>query len=239
MLRRTRNFIRKIFLQLGLLSAELVIVLVLFLLSAVVFSWLVKYVFFDKGSWLDQNAFAWVASFTTPRNTRIMRWITFLGTHTFLIPANILLTSWFLFVRQHRWYSIKVAALALSSVAMMFVLKFIFSRTRPLTPLLGPALGYSFPSGHSMMSFSFYGLLIYLTYRYLRPPLKWVLIPVLACLIFLIGLSRIYLRVHYASDVIAGFSMGILWLVFSLWVLRQLEKYSKRNINPLNESAET
>ena len=165
-----------------------------------------------------------------------MQFITFLGTHTFLIPANLVLIGYFLFIRRHRWYSIKVVAISLSSTAMMFLLKFIFSRARPLEPLLQPALGYSFPSGHSFVSFAFYGLLIFLSYKYLETPvLKWLIIISLSLLILLIGVSRIYLRVHYASDVLAGFSIGIIWLVFSLWVLNRMESYSRRKLQPVVE----
>jgi len=116
---------------------------------------------------------------------------------------------------------------------MMFLLKNFFSRQRPLIPLLKPALGYSFPSGHSMMSFAFYGLLIYLTYNYIgNKILKTLIIIALFVIILLIGLSRIYLRVHYTSDVIAGFSIGIIWLIFSIWLLNKIEKYSSVRVRP-------
>ena len=86
------------------------------------------------------------------------------------------------------------------------------------------------------MSFAFYGLLIYLAYKYLETVwLKWTIIVALASLILLIGFSRIYLRVHYASDVLAGFAVGIIWLSFSLWMLRKMEKYSQRKIEPVVE----
>jgi membrane-associated phospholipid phosphatase len=113
------------------------------------------------------------------------------------------------------------------------LLKFIFSRPRPLIPLLEPARGFSFPSGHAMMSFSFYGLLIYLVYVGVKNPyLKWLLMSFLLILIFLIGFSRVYLRVHYASDVIAGFAAGFIWIVLSLFITGRIEQYSKKKIDP-------
>lgn len=231
MLERTRVKIRHAMAEAGLFSAEIVIAVLVFLFSLVSFSYLVKEIFFDKQEKFDFRVFHWIATHISPFHTTVMHSITFLGTHTFLIPANILLAAYFLFVRRHRWHSIKVAAIALSSTAVMFLLKIFFSRQRPSDPLLGPALGYSFPSGHSMMSFSFYGLLIYLAYKYIRNAvLKWITIIVLGALILLIGFSRIYLRVHYASDVLAGFSIGIAWLMFSLWLLNRMEKYSKRKL---------
>jgi undecaprenyl-diphosphatase len=236
MLRATRVRLKRLMAAVGLLSAELIIVIVAFLFSIVLFSFLVKQIFIDKQEQFDHNVFQWLATHVNPFNTAFMQGITFLGTHIFLIPANILLTGYFLFIRRHKWYSIKVAAIALSSTAMMFLLKNIFSRQRPLVPLLKPALGYSFPSGHSLMSFVFYGLLIYLSYKYVENKLtKWILIILLGTLILLIGFSRIYLRVHYASDVMAGFSVGIAWLVFSIWLLNRIEAYGKKNIEPVVE----
>jgi len=238
MLARTRIHIRKLIAAASLLSMELVIVITFFICSLFLFSFLVKEIFIDKKEAFDFHVFKWMADhLVTPGNTAFMQAVTFLGTHIFLIPANVVLTAYFLFVRKHRWYSIKVAAIALSSTAMMLLLKNIFSRQRPLIPLLKPALGYSFPSGHSMMSFSFYGLLIYLTYKYVgNKVLKYLLIGCLIILILLIGFSRIYLRVHYASDVLAGFSVGIVWLVFSIWLLNRLERYSKSKLKPVVEA---
>ena len=220
----------------GLLSVEFVTVFLLFLISVLVFSFLVKQVIIDRQDEVDFLVFDWVATHVTPVNTSVMQFVTFLGTHTFLIPANLLLTGYFLFIRRHRWYSIKVASIALSSTAMMLLLKTLFSRQRPLVPLLEPALGYSFPSGHSMMSFAFYGLLIYLCYKYVQHwGVKSLLIAALGLLILAIGFSRIYLRVHYASDVLAGFAVGIIWLVFSLWLLNKIERKSSRALKPVIE----
>jgi undecaprenyl-diphosphatase len=143
------------------------------------------------------------------------------------------LIAYFLFIKKHRWYSIRIPVVAIGGVSLMFLLKFLFNRPRPLIPLLKEAQGLSFPSGHAMMSFSFYGLLIYLVWRNIENPwVRGVLVTLLFLLIFTIGLSRIYLRVHYASDVMAGFAVGIIWLVLSLWVTHRIERYSRRKIEP-------
>ncbi|MEO6672949.1 MAG: phosphatase PAP2 family protein, partial [Ginsengibacter sp.] len=60
-----------------------------------------------------------------------------------------------------------------------------------------------------------------------------LLVIALALLIFAIGLSRVYLRVHYASDVIAGYCVGCMWLFISLWVLRKVEKFSRKKVDPV------
>jgi undecaprenyl-diphosphatase len=160
--------------------------------------------------------------------------ITFLGKHEFLIPANLVLIAYFLFIRRHRWYSIKVPAIALSSLALMYVLKNLFGRERPLVPLLEQARGLSFPSGHALMSVTFYGLLAYIAYKSVKnKAAKWTLVIFLLVLIHLIGFTRIYLRVHYFSDVLAGFATGFIWLAFSIWMLNRLEKFSRRKLNPV------
>lgn len=162
-----------------------------------------------------------------------MLFFTFLGTHKFLIPANLCLIAYFLFIKRHKWYSIKIPAIALSSLGLMFGLKHFFGRPRPDVPLLFKAEGLSFPSGHALFSITFYGLIVYLLYHAIKnKPLKWTVIMLLVVLMLIIGFSRVYLRVHYASDVIAGFCVGFMWLVFAIWVLNRIERFSKRNINP-------
>jgi membrane-associated phospholipid phosphatase len=187
---------------------------------------------------VDHRVFDYLQDHVTSRNNDIMLFITYLGRHEFLIPANLILIGYYLFVKKHRWYSIKIPAIAISSLLLMFILKNIFGRERPLVPLLEEAKGLSFPSGHALMSVTFYGLLIYIVWREVKDPaLKWALIVALLLLIHLIAFSRIYLRVHYTTDVVAGLAMGFIWLVFSLKALRQLEKYSRRNIDPVVKEA--
>jgi len=93
--------------------------------------------------------------------------------------------------------------------------------------LLKAAKGLSFPSGHAIMAVTFYGLLVYILQH--TTPVEWIKYSVTVLLIILIvwiGYSRVYLRVHYASDVSAGFIIGFLWLMISLAVLNGIEKYT-------------
>ncbi len=116
----------------------------------------------------------------------------------------------------------------------MSSLKIFFSRPRPLDPVYEAARGFSFPSGHSMSAMTFYGLLIYIVYdKVENRAIRWTLICLLSLFIILIGFSRIYLRVHYASDVLAGFALGFIWLVISLWILDKIQINSMKKIAPL------
>lgn len=93
------------------------------------------------------------------------------------------------------------------------VLKHIIQRERPNINRLIPEKGYGFPSGHSMMSMAFYGMLIFLIFKYVKnTALKWTLIVILTILLSTIGITRIYLGVHYPSDVIGGFLVSLTYL---------------------------
>jgi membrane-associated phospholipid phosphatase len=226
--------IKKFWAAAALLSVEMIIVLTLFVGALALFVYVIRRVFVLNSTDLDQEVFRYLQQHVNHRNNEVMLFFTFLGRHEFLIPANLCLIAYYLFIKKSKWYSIKVPAMALSSLGLMFALKGVFNRPRPLDPLLEQAKGLSFPSGHALMSVTFYGLLIYIVFKSVeRKDLKWTLIAGLVLLILIIGFSRIYLRVHYTSDVVAGYCIGFLWLVFALWVLNKLEEFSERKLAPV------
>jgi membrane-associated phospholipid phosphatase len=240
MFRNLSHKIKKSWAALALLSVEMIVVLAVFIFSLIAFVLVTRHVFILKDEQFDFRVFDFLQSHVSDKNNHIMLFFTFLGKHSFLIPANIALIIFFLFFRKHQWYSIKIPAIALSSLAMMFLLKNIFGRPRPEIPLLNEARGLSFPSGHALMSVTFYGLLIHIVWKTVSVKwLKWLLIVLFGGLIFVIGFSRIYLRVHYASDVLAGFATGFLWLVISLWILKRMEKFSNRKVDPVVKAEST
>jgi undecaprenyl-diphosphatase len=208
---------------LSIFTIEFLFVLLL-LLAVIVFVYAARMVFIVQGSKFDENVFKAVAPFTSTGLTKFMRFITFLGKHTLLIPLNLLLLAYFIY-KKHRWFAIRISALSLSSVALSFSLKAYFQRARPEVQLIGDISGYSFPSGHALISVVFYGLFIHIAWHEVKQ--KWLrnlLIISLIILILLISFSRIYLRVHYASDVIAGLSVGFIWVVLSLRIIHKIEK---------------
>ena len=100
-------------------------------------------------------------------------------------------------------------------VVLNQVLKFLVQRPRPEGFRLAAETGFSFPSGHSMAAMAFFGLLIWMVWRYERDRAVRIGCSVaLAALIVAVGVSRIYLGVHYASDVVAGFCVSLAWLAF-------------------------
>ena len=101
-----------------------------------------------------------------------------------------------------------------AAIVIDLVLKEIIQRPRPDGFRLIAETGYSFPSGHSMVAMAFYGLLIYMIWRYeTNRGLKWLFCLSFSLVVILIGASRIYLGVHYASDVLAGFAVALAWLL--------------------------
>ena len=181
-------------------------------------------VFADKDFMFDEHVFARIKPWVSQTNTNIMLVITFLGSQYFLLPANLLLLFYYLFIRENKKNAFKIATISVTSVLVMFFIKFILHRERPLVPLISKVHGYSFPSGHTFTSVTFYGILGYIAYKNIKHPvLRWVVMVFLLCFVFLVGFSRVYLRLHYASDVIAGFCLGVIWLLLAKWFLLKTE----------------
>ncbi|WP_439880010.1 phosphatase PAP2 family protein [Pontibacter sp. MBLB2868] len=230
-----RRFYKKIVAESALFTVELLIVWGLFLVCIIAFLIIGGEVLEGDPIAFDQAAFGFAKDISNPALSQFIRFITFFASRQFLTPAALLLVAYFLFIRKHRWYSLKVPVVALGSITLNVVLKFFFDRPRPITPLV-EASGLSFPSGHSMVAASFYGLLIYLVWHNVsNKTLRNTLIALLAVFVLLIGFSRIYLRVHYATDVVAGFAAGFLWVVIGIWSLRRIEKVTKKEIDPVVE----
>ena len=116
------------------------------------------------------------------------------------------------------------AALNLIGVVILNqVFKFLVHRPRPDGFRLITESGYSFPSGHSMVAMAFYGLLAWMVWRYERDPLvRRVCVTGFGLVVVLVGVSRIYLGVHYASDVIAGFCLALAWLLLYTTIVTPL-----------------
>lgn len=173
--------------------------------------------------YLDLLFFKKIARWHTPANNRLMLALTFLGKHTFLIPFNLVLIA-VLLVRRQPWYAFRLAVISISSLLLMFLLKRLFHRRRPSDPLLFEAKGKSFPSGHAIMAVNFYGLLLYMFWHSNAVP--WLHLGALLFSIVLIAgiaFSRIYLQVHYASDVLAGLIIGACWFYTCQHLLNRLQ----------------
>ena len=128
-----------------------------------------------------------------------------------------------------------LAAVIAGSTLLNTLLKLAFQRARPTIHRIIEASGYSFPSGHSMAAFSLYGGLAFLIWKHIPTAIGRVLmIIVSAAFILTIGMSRIYLGVHYPSDVIGGYFLSGSWLAICIWFYqRYAERLSLLRSKPL------
>ncbi len=139
--------------------------------------------------------------------TNIMKIITFLGSALSIILLTVLL----IIVVKGKRNKILILINVIVTTLLNQLLKNVFQRGRPIDSIIEES-GYSFPSGHSMVSMAFYGFLIYLVYKS-NIKYKGLIIGLLSVLIVLIGISRIYLGVHYPTDVIGGFTLSLSYLL--------------------------
>ncbi|MGG0383409.1 phosphatase PAP2 family protein [Priestia filamentosa] len=168
----------------------------------------------------DITIIDWIQSFISDKLTKILETLTFLGSAKAVIAISILIIILMLFNKKW-WETLFFVVAVLGSSLFNLLLKFIFQRTRPSIHPLITETGYSFPSGHSMVSFVLYGMITYfLVLFYIKRFVKIITILFFSLLVLLIGISRIYLGVHYPSDVLAGFAVGGTWLIICLIVLK-------------------
>lgn len=171
----------------------------------------------------DRSLAAYVQSFRSDQLTACMKVITYLGSATVTIAIAVTMLLYSRCLNRELLTEARVLAICLSgSWITNEALKAFFQRTRPDAAALVSAKGYSFPSGHAMISFAFYGLLGYLLWQYGRRRhnlaikfgalLAWFLA-------IAVGISRIYLGVHFPSDVVAGYAAGGAWLLGCIMAL--------------------
>jgi membrane-associated phospholipid phosphatase len=159
---------------------------------------------------LDASATALVLQLKSAPMDTVMQALSMLGNELIwvLAPLAVLLFLW-----QRRWgAAVLLVLVTVGAQVLNDVLKAEFHRARPM-PLSGfiDAQQYSFPSGHAMMAAAFYSFLAYMFWRQASGRWRWIVPVVLALLLILVGISRIYLEAHYLTDVLAGFAAGFLW----------------------------
>lgn len=182
---------------------------ILFVIALLIFS-LLAITLLNQGQFtFDEHAFKVLKNWESPGLTTFFKTITLFASAPVLIFFCLLI---FIFIKK-RTYFYLVGLNLINTVILNTALKVLFRRERPIESIIEES-GYSFPSGHSMASLAFYGFLIYLLYKSsIQKKLKILLITILGIIIMLIGTSRIYLGVHYLSDVLAGFSFTLAYLI--------------------------
>jgi undecaprenyl-diphosphatase len=213
------------------ITVRFILAIILFLVTLIVFVGIADQIVLDHKNNFDKVISGYIQSFTSPAMTRAMIRITFFGSSTFLFPAYLALILFYL-IRKRRTLALDITMVGLSSTGILFLLKDIFRRHRPLDPLISHVTGFSFPSGHSFSSFTFFGLLIYIAWHSdIKKSWKIIISALLVLFAATIAFSRIYLRVHFPSDVVAGFCLSVVWLMLSLAILHQADRGLSRSKN--------
>ncbi len=164
----------------------------------------------------DNAIYSIVSKWINEPTTIIAKIITTIGSSYVIIPVYIISVVCLWKKKIGKYIGVNLIIIFFSNQ----LLKNIIQRPRPEGFRIVEQSGYSFPSGHSMVSMAFYGLFIYLIHKKVKNPIiKWTYNIALSLLIILIGLSRIYLGVHYASDVVAGFCLSISYLLLFTHVI--------------------
>lgn len=159
---------------------------------------------------LDSSVYSIVTFSKTDFLTGFYKFITFFASE---IMVGLISLAFILIFKNKR-YGVFAIVNAVNIVLLNIVLKLIFMRDRPYDLMIINESGYSFPSGHAMAALGFYGFIIYLIWHFnLSKKAKIIFTILLAILILLIGVSRIYLGVHYASDVLAGYMVSTIYLI--------------------------
>ncbi|MGM9881901.1 MAG: phosphatase PAP2 family protein [Bacilli bacterium] len=187
---------------------------ILFILAVIVLFFTIK-VFNEEDMKSDIIGYNFVSYFISDNVTVFMKIVTWFGGGVCLIILTIL--SW-IFIKNKK-IDIAITSNLVIITILNTLFKYILQRPRPEGHQIIVQNGYSFPSGHSMIGMAFYGYLIYLVYKYIKNKKIKVLITILLSIIIItIGISRIYLGVHYTSDVLCGFMTSICYLIIYITI---------------------
>lgn len=187
----------------------IIVCLCLLLFSVILFS-VCKYGVLD----IDNNVYNFISkNIMNDTLSSILKCLTHLGGVAFIVLLGVLC---FMFCKKNRWF---ITFDLVGCTVINQTIKHIVRRPRPNVLRLVSESGYSFPSGHSMISVAFYGLVIYFVYKNINNKyLKWALISLLSLLILTIGFSRIYVGVHYFTDVVGGFFLALAYLIVYIYI---------------------
>lgn len=212
------------------LSLSAVLLLLVFGAAVFLFIHLVEEIIFEKEVNLDYRILAFISTtIVSQRLTAVMSGITYFASATFLQVAYILICIFYTLKKHYRTV-FEVLVIGIGGFLIAYIMKLSFHRLRPANPLIAPLQNFSFPSGHATSGFIFYGLLSYLIWNSKLPKAYRYLIGIFFILFSLIiGFSRIYLRLHFPTDVLAGFCIGFAWLILCLTLIQKLKKRELSN----------
>lgn len=198
--------------------------IIISIISFIIFICMMFLVLIKKELLLDTLIIDKVYSLRNDLLTSIFKVITFLGDSKLIILLTLLLTIYFIVIKKNKFNGILTFVNTANTAIINQVIKHIIRRPRPVNIIVNED-GYSFPSGHSMMSICFYALIIYFIWQTnMKKSTKIVLTVILSLLVLLIGFTRIYLGAHYPSDIISGYLITIAYMVLYIPLYKKLYK---------------
>ena len=196
--------------------------------SLVLFSWLADEVLRKRTDRFDESVRYLIHQQSSPWLTAVMRFVTNLGNWQVILSGTLCLLLFYWYRRDGGHIRLLLVAIAGAGI-LDGVLKEVFHRTRPDPFFVTKPTTYSFPSGHALISLCFYGLVAGIVSQTLRERWQRVAVwSVAGVLVAMIGLSRVYLGVHWPSDVIAGYAAALIWMGAVRVMAVRLE--AKRNV---------
>lgn len=191
--------------------------------------WIICFIFFSifitlgilvltkNDIYIDSVVYSFISKYISNNLTIIFKSLTNIAS-TLIVILIVIFT--FLFFKNKK-YGIYMSLNLLIITILQFILKAIFSRTRPVDINLIEETGYSYPSGHSLTAMALYGFIIYLIYTSnLNKKNKIIYITLFSSFIFVVGLSRIYLGVHFLTDVVGAFSFALAYLIIYITIIK-------------------
>lgn len=174
-----------------------------------------------EGILFDLTIMEYIHNNTNPLLLSIMNFISFIGSENFLIPITAMVISYTLI--KKKYYISKLLLIStLGSYSLNYILKQIFQRSRPFEYFLVNQGGLSFPSGHSMVTMTLYSTIAFLLAEKLQDKGKKGLIYIITfVMICLMGISRIYLGVHWPTDVIGGYLAGYIFYYLTVTLVKE------------------
>ncbi|HEX9311106.1 MAG TPA: phosphatase PAP2 family protein [Gemmatimonadaceae bacterium] len=185
----------------------------------------------------DDAVIRWMGAHHSKSLDAIMVELTALGT-AMVVLTIVAVASLFLVLTQHKYSAILLLASTFGGIVLDGVLKLGFNRPRPAIFISDVrTFSSSFPSGHAMSAAIVYSTVAYLAARlHRRRWARWLVMIAAFILIALISISRLYLGVHYPSDVIAGLAIGLAWAGFCMATLEAIQKFGIRRDPQILES---
>jgi undecaprenyl-diphosphatase len=175
---------------------------------------------------MDANVNSWSATIQTNLLTQITEIVAYCFDTTPLLAASLLITAC-LFYKNYKKNALLLAGAMGGDAAIITVFKLLVHSERPLNGIMQET-GFSFPSGHVASSVVFFGLLTYFVFQHSKSTNGKILSSTFSvALEFLVGFDRLYLNVHWFSDVLGGYLLGVFWLTFSILAFQYIERTGK------------